>query len=231
MSTTAPATSRRHARATAGTPSGARHDAARPSGSDRKPSFLRGVLSGVVTVALVALVGLALALAVVPRVMGGASLTVLSGSMEPTYSPGDIVVSVPQDRYTVGDVVTFQPVSNDPTLITHRVVSVLSSAQGPTYVTRGDANGVDDAPLEPEQIMGEVIYSVPYLGHVTHAAGNRTTVVVATVGLGLVGYGLYLFGSGWRDGRRRRSSVPAKTATDADPVVTHDDASNDKDPR
>src|SRR5690625_5568450 len=33
------------------------------------------------------------ALAVAPRVMNGAALTVLTGSMEPTYSPGDMVRS------------------------------------------------------------------------------------------------------------------------------------------
>src|SRR5690625_6594570 len=84
------------------------------------------------------------ALAVAPRVMNGAALTVLTGSMEPTYSPGDMVVSVPQDRYDVGDVVTFQPVSGDPMLITHRVVAIqLGGPGGTRYVTRGRTNGTE----------------------------------------------------------------------------------------
>ena len=68
--------------------------------------------------------------------------------MEPTYSPGDVVVPVPQDRYNVGDVVTFQPIPGDPTLITHRVTRVLYGNDGPRYITRGDANGAS-AQLPP----------------------------------------------------------------------------------
>src|SRR5699024_1764038 len=90
----------------------------------REPGFLRGVSRGVTSVLLIAVLALAVLLAVVPRLLGGEALTVLTGSMQPTYSPGDVVVSVPQEEYQVGDVVTFQPVSGDPTLVTHRIVAV-----------------------------------------------------------------------------------------------------------
>src|SRR5690625_4257651 len=72
------------------------------------PSFWRGAASGAMTLLLIAALLLALAVAVLPRLLGGAGLTVLSGSMEPTYSPGDMVVAVPQETYRIGDVVTFQ---------------------------------------------------------------------------------------------------------------------------
>lgn len=165
-------------------------------------SLWRSALRGATLVALLALLALAAAVAVVPRVMGGAALTVLTGSMEPTYSPGDMVVAVPQDGYDVGDVVTFQPVSDDPTLITHRVVGVRTGAQT-WYVTRGDANGADDEPITAEQVMGRVVYHIPYVGHVANAAGpNRGLVVTATACL-LIGYGAYLFISDSLAGRRR----------------------------
>lgn len=226
MSTTAAPAHGRRARARTGTPSGTGRAStpqvpAEGSAPAKRPSFVRGLLSGVVTVLLVALIALAVALAVVPRVMGGAALTVLSGSMEPTYSPGDVVVPVPQDRYSVGDVVTFQPVSGEATLITHRVVAVQSSANGVSYVTRGDANGADDAPIVPQQIMGRVLYSVPYVGHVTNAAGSRNAVIVTVAGLGLIGYGAYQLGSGLR--RRRPDPSPgvgAATAASASPDPT-----------
>src|SRR5690625_7786321 len=121
-----------------------------------RAGFWRSVLTGVSSVLLVAVLALAVALAVVPRVMNGAALTVLTGSMEPTYSPGDTVVSVPQDRYDVGDVVTFQPVSDDPMLITHRVVAIpLGGPGGPRYVTRGDANEIGRASCrERGEVLG-----------------------------------------------------------------------------
>lgn len=178
-----------------------------PSGS-----FWRSFLRGVTLVLLLALVAAATAVAVVPRVMGGAALTVLTGSMEPTYSPGDMVVAVPQDGYQVGDVVTFQPVSGDPTLITHRIVGVRLGTET-TYITRGDANGADDDPLSAEQVMGRVIYHIPYVGHVANAAGpNRGPIVIGVAGL-LIGYGAYLFISDSLAGRRRGAGQITKGAS------------------
>src|SRR5699024_11712895 len=138
--------------------------------AERRTGFWRSALAGASSVLLVRVLALAVALAVVPRVMGCEALTVLTGSMEPTYAPGDVVVSVPRDGYAVGDVVTFQPVSGDPTLVTHRIVAVqLGGPEGTMYVTRGDANGADDDPIKAEQVMGEVLYHVPYVGHLSAA--------------------------------------------------------------
>lgn len=177
---------------------------AAPATAQEAPAgtFWRAVLSGTTAVLLVALLLLAAAVAVVPRVLGGAALTVLTGSMEPTYSPGDMVVAVPQDRYEVGDVVTFQPVSGDPTLVTHRVVGVTLGAE-PAYVTRGDANGADDDPVSPEQVMGRVVYHVPYVGHLADTVGPHRGVVVTAAACLLIGYGSYLVIADSRAGRRR----------------------------
>ncbi|UFU03294.1 signal peptidase I [Ruania suaedae] len=165
----------------------------------------RSVGTGVTTVLLLGLLVLALAVAVVPRLMGGSALTVLTGSMEPTHAPGDMVVAVPQESYQVGDVVTFQPVSDDPTLITHRIVGTQVGADGTRYVTRGDANGADDDPIQGEQIMGEVVYAVPYVGHLSNAVGNHRPAVVAGVAIILLGYSAYAITSA-AIGRRRNST-------------------------
>lgn len=157
---------------------------------------------GLGAVLVLALLALTLAVAVVPRVLGGAALTVLTGSMEPTYSPGDMVVAVPQDSYEVGDVVTFQPVSDDPTLVTHRVVGVRLGTDT-RYVTRGDANGADDEPIQAGQVMGRVVYHVPYVGHVATAAGSHRGLLLTTVACLLIGYGAYLAISDSLAGRRR----------------------------
>jgi len=171
----------------------------------REPGFLRGVSRGVTSVLLIAVLALAVLLAVVPRLLGGEALTVLTGSMQPTYSPGDVVVSVPQEEYQVGDVVTFQPVSGDPTLVTHRIVAVtVGGPQGQQYITRGDANGDDDDPIEAAQIMGEVVYSVPYVGYVAVAAGEHRHTLIAAAAALLIGYGIYAVAS---DVRRKRRTT------------------------
>ncbi|MGC5628062.1 signal peptidase I [Georgenia sp. Z1344] len=128
-----------------------------------------GIVRGFVAVVAVLAVTVAAAAFIVPRFMGWVPLTILSGSMEPTYSPGDVVVVDPD--YTdpvVGDVVTIQPVSGDPTLVTHRIIGVTIGQDGTMGVTtQGDANGSVDDPVTMEQIQGRVIYGVPWVGHLT----------------------------------------------------------------
>lgn len=178
----------------------------------RKPLFWRSAGSAFVTVILLAVLGVALSLTLVPRVMHGAALTVLTGSMEPTYSPGDMVVSVPQDSYAIGDAITFQPVSGDPTLITHRIIAAQNGPEGTGYITRGDANGADDKPIVAAQVMGKVVYSVPYIGHAAQALGAHRDLLLVLAGAGLVGYGIYAFGSAALAKRSTsRGRVPART--------------------
>ena len=115
--------------------------------------MLHGVISGMTTVALVGLLAPGSKPSSCQNSWRGADRVI--GSMEPTYSPGDMVVSVPQDSYAIGDVVTFQPVSDDPTLVTHRIVAHRTGQHGVSYVTRGDANSQDDNPIIAEQVMGK----------------------------------------------------------------------------
>ncbi len=142
--------------------------------------------STLLTVVMVALVALAAITTIVPRLLDAVPLTVLSGSMEPVLSPGDLVVTQPVDanEIAIGDVVTFQPVSDDPTLVTHRIVSVQHGSDGTTgFITRGDANGTDDDPIVTDQVVGRVIYSVPLVGHLTGASWSPTAVAVGVAGL------------------------------------------------
>ncbi|GAA3824783.1 hypothetical protein KACC15558_03380 [Brevibacterium ammoniilyticum] len=182
----------------------------------RTSGFARGLRSGVFAIVLIGFLGLTVAIGVVPRVMNGAALTVLTGSMEPTYEPGDIVVSVPQDSYNIGDPVTFQPRSGDPMLITHRVVAVTDTPDGRTYVTRGDANGNDDEPIVDAQVMGKVIYSIPKLGYVQQAVGGNKGLLVAGIGFVLIAYALYALVSAGIE-KRRTKKHGAHEATDTAP--------------
>lgn len=125
------------------------------------------VISFVATLAVVGIVGLALALTAVPAAVGGHALTVLSGSMVPEFFPGAMVVDKPVSASSlrVGDVITYATTdegSGAAILITHRIVEVQT---GPTFITQGDANDEPDSrPVAADQIQGEVWYSVPYVG-------------------------------------------------------------------
>jgi signal peptidase len=152
-----------------------------------------------------------LALVAVPKMTGSRPLTVLTGSMTPTYPAGDVVIVKPADadNLQIGDVITFQPESNNPELTTHRIVGVVLTSDGRQYVTRGDANGADDPmPIKPEQVRGKVWYSVPCVGYASMwASGQSIRMVIDLAAMALVLYGGYLIATGALDRRRRKPEV------------------------
>ena len=158
--------------------------------------------------ALLALVAVAgLALIVVPKATGAKPLTVLSGSMAGTYDPGDVVIVRDTDtkHLDVGQVITFQPTSDDPRLTTHRVVEVTYGSEGTRYVTQGDANDAPDPePVRPAQVQGEVWYSVPLVGYLSvWMASGPLGQLVHWFALGLIAYGVVQVVRGLRHPPRR----------------------------
>lgn len=146
--------------------------------------------SALLSALLVVVVVLAGAILVVPRVTGAVPLTVLTGSMRPAIQPGDLIVIRPTDPnlLEIGQIITFQPVSGDPTLVTHRIVNLTRNLQGETVnvLTRGDANNVDDASLIPDQVMGRMWYRVPRAGYITSL--NAPVRLGVLAGIALLAY-------------------------------------------
>lgn len=98
---------------------------------------------------------------VIPRINGWVPLTILTGSMEPTIKPGDLVFVDPEatTQLKVGQVVSFMPNENDASLVySHRLVSITYGPGGISeFTTRGDANPQEDQPLPPEAIRGTLV--------------------------------------------------------------------------
>jgi signal peptidase len=74
------------------------------------------------------------------------TVTVLSGSMRPTFSPGDMIVVSPEPMRSlrVGDVITYSTPTAGHPVETHRVVSIQSTGGDPIVQTKGDANNTVD---------------------------------------------------------------------------------------
>jgi signal peptidase len=72
--------------------------------------------------------------------------TVLSGSMEPTFRPGDLLVVVPEPLTDVraGQVLSFHVPTPGHRVETHRVVRVINPGPRPVLITKGDANSARD---------------------------------------------------------------------------------------
>jgi signal peptidase len=169
---------------------------------------LRTVGNALSILLLGAVVAAGFGLLVVPKVTGSKPLTVLTGSMRPTYPPGTVVVVRPvrPDRLRVGDTLTYQVEPDEPDVITHRIVSVGYGTDGRRrFVTRGDANGADDPkPVQEIQVRGTVWYSVPYVGYASTALSPQHRLLAMKVlAGGLLAYGGWLVASGIRDRRRR----------------------------
>lgn len=144
-------------------------------------------------IALLAAAALAIA---VPRILGGTTLTVLTGSMQPSIDPGDMIAVVPVEPEDLrrGDVVTFQPHSGDPMLITHRIVAVDGAPGERTFITRGDANSANDPEIVAAQVQGRVVYVLPYVGWVNSLAGPAAPMLVVAAAVALIiagGYALF----------------------------------------
>lgn len=165
---------------------------------------------------LLALSAFALMTIVLPFLLGAHTYTVLTGSMRPGMPPGSLVAvrETPVDDIRIGDVITFQLRSGEPTVVTHRVVGTTSSTGGDRLLlTRGDANDVDDPPVHAEQIRGIVVYAVPWLGYpgVLLGGQERGTLIVAA-GVAIVGYGVALLVVDAVRGRGRRRALAALVA-------------------
>ena len=105
--------------------------------------------------------------------------TVLSGSMRPTASPGDLAITrgVPTASLRVGDAIVFVPPDG-----THPVLHRIATREGDVITTKGDANSVAD-PWRVS-LAGEtsyrLIFVVPFLGWLVQLRG------VALIGAGLI---------------------------------------------
>jgi len=146
----------------------------------------------------------------IPRIAGATPYTILTSSMEPTYPPGTLVVTRPADPDSIGagTVITYQLRSGDPTVVTHRVVSVGYGNDGePELITKGDANeSVDVEPVKPVQVRGVLWYAIPKLGWASQAVDqDQRDVAVYVVAGGLGAYALWMFGGALWGMTRRRS--------------------------
>ena len=141
------------------------------------------------TVLLILVASTAVLVIVLPAVVSGTPLTVLTNSMAPKLPPGTLVVirPTPIDEIGIGDVLTYQIESGKPALISHRVVTRSMDTNGvTTFTTKGDNNSLaDPEPVQEVQIKGTVWYSFPWLGYVNNAINGsaRAWIVPLIAGL------------------------------------------------
>ena len=163
---------------------------------------LRKLWSVISTLLVIVMVILAVLLVGV-RVVGLTPYAVLSGSMEPTYHVGSMIYvrKVAPEDVQIGDPITFV-VNEDLLVATHRVVDIAVETTGTEtvkdeetgeettvevpldepayyYQTKGDANAdVDGAPVYYKNLIGEPVFSVPYLGYLSSALQTKKGMIL-----------------------------------------------------
>lgn len=103
----------------------------------------------------------------VPQVAGYQMYIVLSGSMSPEFDSGSLVFvrEKEPEQLVVGDIITFRSINDPDSLTTHRIVEVQRD-DGLRFITRGDANNVNDPiPVPADSVVGQVTGDVPYVGY------------------------------------------------------------------
>ena len=148
----------------------------------------------------------------VPKFGGYCPLIVLTGSMEPEIKSGDLIVckQIDGEQVKVDDVIAFfDPASNNNSVLTHRVVEIVTEDGSLSFKTKGDANNAADSDLVPaDNLVGIYQFKITGAGNVAMfmqtPAGLVVCVVVPLVLL--IGYDVL---------RRRRYEKKNQEDTDA----------------
>jgi len=191
----------------------------------------------IVSTVLVVLMVLCAVFLVGSRLFGYQCYTVLTGSMEPSYAPGDLIyvkevypkdfgsisdpaelekakqekIKAVQELVESGELAVGDPISfvkdEKLTVATHRIVEIDGEAQA--FITKGDTNEDEDDPVSYLNLIGEVSFSLPKLGYVSGYIQNPPgTYVVLGAGILLI---LLVFLPDML-GKKKKEDVAEKTA-------------------
>ena len=144
----------------------------------------------IVSTVLVVLIVLCAVFLMGTRLIGYRVYSVISGSMEPELSVGDLLYVRPVDptEIEVGDDISFV-LNEDLVVATHRVVRI--DAEKQHIYTKGIANEVEDSePVHFKNVIGVVDFNLPLLGYVSDyiqsSPGMYITIAAVSVMIVLV---------------------------------------------
>ncbi|SDO66351.1 signal peptidase, endoplasmic reticulum-type [Paenibacillus sp. yr247] len=126
-----------------------------------------------------------------PELMGYKAMVVLSGSMEPSIGTGSVLfVKQVKDPSALqsGDVITYRSVENPDMLITHRIKEVQKFNDNVQYITKGDANNVEDPkPIPAGYIIGQYAgFNIPYFGYVSDFVKSKAGIIILLIVPGVI---------------------------------------------
>lgn len=148
-----------------------------------------------------------------PDVIGYRPVIVLSGSMEPTFNTGDMILLEPAkdpENLQKDDVIAYLVGGK---VTTHRIVQVTELEGKKMYITKGDYNNIEDRiPVEPSQIQG--VYNgkrIPNLGNIMMFMQSNMGILVF-LGVPFAGYILWDIFKRRKDSNKKTAQLEAELA-------------------
>lgn len=114
------------------------------------------------------------------NILGFRQYMVATGSMEPQYSVGDLIIikETPKEKIQVGDVINYISANGKDT-ITHRVVEILEKDGETYYKTKGDNNNAEDKELVNfNQVQGVLVFKISKLGTIMTKMLTGTGIII-----------------------------------------------------
>ena len=148
----------------------------------------------------------------VPKIGGICPLIVLTGSMEPEISSGDLIIVNQADPKDIkeGDIIAFfDPDGNGSSVLTHRVTEIINDNGKLSFKTKGDANNAEDRlAVTEDKLVGIYRSRIPGAGNVAMFMQTTLGLIICVVIplILLIGYDIL---------RRRRYERLNKQDTDA----------------
>ena len=149
---------------------------------DMLKKIILNIINGVSVIVIAAAVFVLLTVVLtksgdVPNIMGYSVFRVLTGSMEPAIETDSLIVveRVDASEVKTGDIISF--FSQDPVhggaVNTHRVVSIEQNGDNWNFVTKGDANQLEDKYVtSSEDLIGKVVFVSHGMGIMVHLLSN-----------------------------------------------------------
>jgi len=146
--------------------------------------------------------------------------TVLTNSMEPEFSSGDMVFVKVSGTGSIkeGDIITFNVSSDSDAYLTHRVTQRLENYKGTgvtCFRTKGDANNSEDSFLIDEsRVIGKVKFHVPKLGFIVRFVQLRWYFIFPLIILIIVFFKLMLYYFSLRDENKKTENQSVQEKND-----------------
>lgn len=134
-------------------------------------------------------------------IMGFRPFVVLSTSMEPTIMMNDMIISkeVNEDDLAIGDIITFRVYIEEVggvTYVTHYIGDIIEIGDTTIYKTHGEGREDEQdiwrdseshiIQITIEDIEGEYLFRVPYVGHLQGLLSNKVFIGVVILNVTII---------------------------------------------